>query len=350
MAIHFDIMHQILNTLYVITQGAYLHLERETLKLDVGRQTKLRIPMHHIGAVVLFGNVMVSPFALHRCAADGRSVVMLSKQGRFMARLEGPQSGNVLLRRAQHQFLDQPEKVLMLVQMLLAGKLQNCRSLLLRGAREAKNSDDASKLREAAQVQANSLRALPFTDSLNGLRGVEGNAARVYFAALNQMLRVNREAFTFRERSRRPPRDRINALLSFLYAMLTNECASALEAASLDPQLGYLHALRPGRPALALDLMEAFRPMLADRLALTLINRQQIKPEDFEERPGGAVQISETARKTIVSSWQTRKQDEVKHEVVQQRMPIGLLPQVQARLLARHIRGEDKIYACYLMG
>jgi len=343
-------MHQILNTLYVMTQGAYLHLERETLKLEVERQTKLRVPMHHIGAVVLFGNVMVSPFALHRCAEDGRSVVMLSEQGRFRARLEGPQSGNVLLRRAQHQLLDQPDKVIALVQMLLAGKLQNCRTLLLRGAREAKDEDDAAKLREAAQVQANSLRALPFTDSLDGLRGVEGNAARVYFAALNQMLRVNREPFAFRERSRRPPRDRINALLSFLYAMLTNECVSALEAAGLDPQLGYLHALRPGRPALALDLMEAFRPMLADRLALTLINRQQIAPDDFEERPGGAVQISESARKTIVSAWQSRKQDEVKHELLQQRMPIGLLPQVQARLLARHIRGEDEIYAAYLMG
>lgn len=341
-------MRQILNTLYVMTQGAYLHLERETLKLDVEKQTKLRVPMHHIGAVVLFGNVMVSPFALHRCAEDGRSVVLLTEYGRFKARLEGPQSGNVLLRRAQHQLLDDHTKCLSLVRMMLAGKLQNCRTLLLRGARESKNEEQSKKLRDAAQVQANSLRSLPRVDSLDALRGVEGNAARVYFAALNQILRVHHDAFAMNERTRRPPRDPMNALLSFLYAMLTNECASALESVGLDPQVGYLHVLRPGRPALALDFMESFRPMLADRMALSLINRQQVKPDDFNTRPGGAVEISESARKTILTAWQGRKQDEVQHETVQERTPIALLPMVQARLLARYIRGENEDYIPFL--
>ncbi len=342
-------MQNILNTLYVMTQGAYLHLERETLKLDVNRQTKLRVPMHHIGGVVLFGNVMVSPFALHRCAEDGRSVVLMTEHGRFKARLEGAQSGNVLLRRAQHQLLDDAAAQLALVRMFLAGKLQNCRTLLLRGAREASDASKEKSLREAAQVQANSLRALPHTDSLDEMRGLEGNAARVYFAALNHMMRFHGEAFAFVERSRRPPRDRINALLSFIYAMLSNECTSALESVGLDPQVGYLHALRPGRPALALDLMEAFRPMLADRLAMTLINRQQLKPDDFEERPGGAVQMSESARKTILQAWQARKQEVLQHEVAGGKVPIALLPLVQARLLARFVRDESDVYPPYLM-
>ncbi|MDX8394257.1 MAG: type I-C CRISPR-associated endonuclease Cas1c [Mariprofundales bacterium] len=341
-------MHQVLNTLYIMTQGSYLHLERETLKLDIEKKTRLRIPMHHIGGIVLFGNVMVSPFALHRCAEDGRSVAFFTEFGRFKARLEGSQSGNVLLRRAQHQLLDKPE-ALDLVRVFLAGKLQNCRSLLLRGAREAKKEEAANNLRNAAQVQANSLRALPTTESLDALRGIEGNAARIYFAALNNMLLANNDAFAFHTRTRRPPRDPINALLSFLYALLTNECVSALESVGLDPQIGYLHALRPGRPSLALDFMESFRPMLADRMALTLINRQQLKPDDFEKRTGGAVQMSENARKTLLTAWQQRKQDTVQHDITQQSVPLALLPLIQARLLARYIRGEDEQYTPYLM-
>jgi len=341
-------MRQVLNTLFVMTQGSYLHLERETLKLDVEKKTKLRVPMHHIGGIVLFGNVMVSPFAMHRCAEDGRSVVMLSKQGRFKARLEGPQSGNVLLRRAQHQLLDDDARSLELIRSVLAGKLQNCRAVLLRGAREAATTDNADRLKLAANNLAGSLRALPMTVDVEVLRGIEGQAAREYFDAFNALLRVNQDDFAMHGRNRRPPRDRINALLSFLYAMLTNECVSAIESVGLDPQVGYLHVLRPGRPALALDLMEEFRPLLADRLVLTLINRQQVQPKDFEERPGGSVQISEDARKAVVTAWQQRKQDEVQHAGLGQPVPIGLMPMVQARLLARFIRGEADSYEPFM--
>jgi len=341
-------MHQVLNTLFVMTQGSYLHLERETLKLDVEGQTKLRVPMHHIGGIVLFGNVMVSPFALHRCAEDGRSVAMLTQYGRFKARLEGPQSGNVLLRRAQHQLLDDAPRSLDLMRMILAGKLQNSRSLLLRGAREANDADQSQRLRSAANSLAASLRALPKAENADVLRGVEGQAAREYFDVLSDALKVNRDAFAMHGRNRRPPRDRINALLSFLYALLTNECVSAVESVGLDPQVGYLHVLRPGRPALALDLMEEFRSLLADRLALTLINRQQIKPDDFEERPGGAVQMSDAARRTVLTAWQERKQDEVQHEQLQQSVPLALMPIVQARLLARFVRGESNEYIPFM--
>jgi len=341
-------MRQILNTLFVMTQGSYLHLERETLKLDVEKKTMLRVPMHHIGGIVLFGNVMVSPFALHRCAEDGRSVVMLTQQGRFKARLEGPQSGNVLLRRAQHQLLDAEERNVELIRFILAGKLQNCRAVLLRGAREALSQENTDRLTLAANKLASSLRALPGAADAEVLRGIEGQAAREYFNAFNALLRVNENAFAMHGRNRRPPRDRINALLSFLYAMLTNECVSAIESVGLDPQVGYLHVLRPGRPALALDLMEEFRPLLADRLALTLINRQQVKPEDFEDRPGGSVQMSDNARKVVVTAWQQRKQDEVQHVVLGQSVPVGLMPMLQARLLARFIRGEADVYEPFM--
>ncbi|TLS73517.1 type I-C CRISPR-associated endonuclease Cas1 [Mariprofundus erugo] len=341
-------MRQVLNTLFVMTQGSYLHLERETLKLEIDKQTKLRVPMHHIGGIVLFGNVMVSPFALHRCAEDGRSVVMLSEQGRFRARLEGPQSGNVLLRRAQHQLLDDEKRSVELMRMVVAGKLQNSRAVLLRGAREASSPEYAARLRLAADNLAGSIRALPQAIDADVLRGIEGQAAREYFDSFNALLRHNQDAFAMNGRNRRPPRDRINALLSFLYALLANECVSAVESVGLDPQVGYLHTLRPGRPALALDLMEEFRPLLADRLALTLINRQQIKPDDFEVRPGGSVQMSEDARRTLLTAWQQRKQDEVKHEQLGQSVPIALMPMVQARLLARFIRGESAEYTPYM--
>lgn len=341
-------MRQILNTLFVMTQGSYLHLERDTLKLDVKKQTKLRVPMHHIGGVVLFGNVMVSPFALHRCAEDGRSVVMLTEQGRFKARLEGPQSGNVLLRRAQHQLLGDELRSLDLIRSILAGKLQNCRVVLMRGAREALNQDNKERLTLAANSLAASIRALPGAADIEVLRGIEGQAAREYFDAFNALLRVNQEDFAMHGRNRRPPRDRINALLSFLYAMLTNECVSAIESVGLDPQVGFLHVLKPGRPALALDLMEEFRPLLADRMALTLINRQQLQPSDFKERPGGAIQMSENARRTVLNAWQQRKQDEVRHAVSDQKVPLALAPMVQARLLARFVRNESEEYIPFM--
>jgi len=340
-------MRQVLNTLYVMTQGAYLHLQRETLQLEIEKQTRLRVPMHHLGGIVLFGNVMVSPFALHRCAEDGRSVVLLTEQGRFKARLEGPRSGNVLLRCAQHALLSDTERCIDLMRMIVAGKLQNSRAVLLRGAREAETPENAKALQRAATSLAASLRTLPKISDADALRGVEGQAAREYFGVFTALLRANQDAFAMNGRIRRPPRDRINALLSFLYSMLTNDCVSAVESVGLDPQVGSLHVLRPGRPALALDLMEEFRPLLADRLALTLINRRQIKPSDFEERPGGSVWMSENGRKTILTAWQQRKSDEVRHEQLGEVIPLGLAPMIQARLLARYIRKESDTYLAF---
>jgi CRISP-associated protein Cas1 len=341
-------MQQILNTLYIQTQGAYVHLDHDTLKVEIDQETKLQLPLHHLGGIFGFGNVMVSPFLLHRCAADGRDFVWLSQHGRFQARLAGPVSGNVLLRRSQHQAVAEPAG-LMIARWVIAGKLQNARGVLLRAAREAKAVADREVLTAAAKVHAEGLQTAKGATGLDQLRGVEGHAARAYFGAMTAMVRQQREVFEFTVRSKRPPKDPINALLSFAYTLLTNDCAAACEGVGLDPQMGFLHALRPGKPALALDLMEELRPLVADRLVLNLINRGQIKPEDFVDRPGGGVYLTEAGRKTFLAAYQKRKQEEVTHGVVGSKVPYGLVPHVQARLLARHLRGDLPEYPPFVL-
>jgi CRISPR-associated protein Cas1 len=288
-------MYQIQNTLYVMTPQAYAHLDNTTIRIEVERETRLRVPLHHIGSLVCFGNVLVSPALMHRLADEGKSLVLLDNSGRFKARLEGPVSGNILLRQAQHRAAGDPNLTLRIARALIAGKLRNSRSVIQRGAREAADPADAQTLNRTADDLAASLRAVPAAPDLDTLRGVEGEAARGYFAALNRIVKPQaRGSFALDGRTRRPPRDRFNALLSFLYAMLMNDCRSGLEAVGLDPQLGFLHAVRPGRAALALDLQEEFRSVLADRFALTLINRGQLTARDFDEREGGAVMLNET--------------------------------------------------------
>lgn len=340
---------QILNTLYVMTPHSYLHLENDTLRVDVEHEKKLQLPLHHLGSVVCLGNIMLSPALMHRCAEEGIGIVLLDGNGRFKARLEGAISGNILLRQAQHQQAGDHAFALKAARSMIAGKLRNARQVLLRGAREAADEADAIALTAAASALRASVRNLPLADSLDSVRGIEGDAAKVYFSALNGIVRRDaRPHFGMDGRTRRPPRDRINALLSFLYSMLMNDCRSALESVGLDPQLGFLHAVRPGRAALALDLMEEFRAVVADRLALTLINRGQIGKNDFVEREGGAVLLEGDARRAVVIAYQERKQEEITHPLLETKMPIGLLPQIQARLLARHIRGETETYIPFL--
>lgn len=341
-------MRHLLNTLYVMTQGAYLHMEGETLVVEIERQKRLQVPLHHLGGVVIFGDIMVSPAALHRCADDGRGVVLLDRRGQFKARLEGPLSGNILLRQAQHRAAAAAQ-ALELARGVVAGKLRNARQIVLRGARDSGNDADQEALRHSSRLLAGHIRRLPNEETLNGVRGVEGDGARVYFAAIRHLIRPDaRAVFSFERRSRRPPLDRFNALISFLYTLLVHDCRSAVESVGLDAQLGFLHAVRPGRPALALDLMEEFRP-LADRLALTLINRGQLTEKDFELRPGGAVYLAENGRKTVLSAYQQRKQEEVSHTLLQQPVPFGLLPHIQARLLARVLRGDMEGYLPFLI-
>lgn len=341
-------MQTLLNTLYVTTPLSYLHLDNDTVRVDVERETRLRVPLHHLGGVVTFGNVLVSPALMHRLADEGKSLVLLNEHGRFKARLEGPVSGNILLRQAQHARSGDPVFTLATARAFVAGKIKNTRQVLVRGAREAKDDEERTRLTRRADDLAAALRALPGAGDLDTVRGIEGEAARQYFAGLNLVLRADaRVVFAMNGRSRRPPRDRMNALLSFVYAMLMNDCRSAVEAVGLDPQLGFLHAVRPGRAALALDLMEEFRP-LADRLALTLVNRGQLNRDDFTEHEGGAVTLAEDGRKTVVVAWQEKKREELAHPLLEQAVAIGLLPLLQARFLARTLRGELETYLPFI--
>jgi CRISPR-associated protein Cas1 len=339
---------QLLNTLYLTTPDSYLHLDNNTLRVEVDGATRLRVPLHHIGAVVCFGNVRLSTPVMHHLAQTGITLVMLDDNGRFKARLEGPVAGNVLLRVAQVERSGDAGFALDLARNLIAGKVRNCRQVLLRGARESKLDAESARLARIADDLAATLRALPTANDADTLRGFEGEAARQYFEGLNLLVRPDaRDTFQMEGRTRRPPRDRLNALLSFLYSMLMNDCRSACEAAGLDPQIGFLHRLRPGRAALALDLMEELRH-LADRTALTLINRGQISTRDFVEREGGAVLLEGDARKDVVIAWQNRKQEEITHPLLKQAIPLGVVPLVQARLIARTIRGELDTYPPYL--
>ena len=258
------------------TQGSYLKVDHDTLKIDVEGKTVAQIPPHHLGGPVIFGNVLLSPFLIHRCAEDGRSVVWLTQTGRFKARLFAPTSGNVLLRRAQNAALDAPERVRGVVRDIVAGKLQNARTVLLRVAREASDPNTEHALRAAATLHTSTITRSPRLHYLDEVRGAESDAAKSYFAVFDTMIRGDKAAFSFGGRNRRPPRDRVNALLLFVYGMLRNQCTSALEGVGLDPQVGFLHALRPGRPALTLDLMEELRAPFADRFVLTLINLGQV--------------------------------------------------------------------------
>ena len=339
---------QLLNTLYVTTPETYLRLDNDTLRVQVQHETRLRVPLHHLSAVVCFGHINLSAPLMHLLAERGIALVLLDDNGRFKARLEGAVSGNVLLRQAQFQRVADPAFTLDMARASVAGKLKNTRQVLQRGAREAKAEDEANALARLADNLAASLRALPGEDSLDGVRGIEGEAARRYFSGLNLLVRADqRAAFAMDGRTRRPPRDRLNALLSFLYAMWMNDCRSALEAAGLDPQVGFLHALRPGRASLALDLMEEFRPW-ADRLALTLINRGQLKAHDFVLREGGAVALQPDARKAVVVAYQERKKDDINHPLLAQSVPLGLVPLVQARLLARAMRDDGAPYVPFV--
>ncbi len=331
---------QLLNTLYVTTPETYLRLDNDTLRVEVERETRLRVPLHHLGAVVCFGSVGLSSPLMHRLADSGIALVLLDDNGRFKARLEGAVTGNVLLRQAQFARAGDAAYTLDLARAFVAGKIKNSRQVLQRGAREAKDEGEARMLTRAADDLAASLRALPDATDLNVVRGLEGEAARQYFAGINLLVRADaREHFQMDGRTRRPPRDQLNALLSFLYAMWMNDCRSALEAAGLDPQVGFLHALRPGRAALALDLMEEFRPW-ADRLALSLVNRGQLGAADFALHEGGGVSLAPDARKAVVIAFQERKKDEINHPLLAQAVPLGLVPLVQARLLARALRDD----------
>ena len=337
-------MKLLLNTLYVMTQGAYLTLDHETVKVEVEGKTRLQVPMHHLGAIFTIGNVMMSPFLMHHCTENGKAVVFLDMNGQFLARVVGKTTGNVLLRQAQYEAVRDTQKSAAIAWNIVAAKIQNSRQILLRGARETDNTEIESGLRHAAEALSHAIHELKKSGNIDEIRGFEGASANTYFQVFDTMVKENRETFTMSGRTRRPPRDPVNALLSFLYTLLLNDCVSAAEGVGMDSQMGFLHVLRPGRPSLGLDLMEELRSVLADRLALTLINLKQLTKKDFEEREGGSVYLNEAGRKTVVVAYQKRKQDEFTHPLLEEKVPFGLIPHIQARLLARHLRGDMEEY------
>lgn len=341
-------MAQFQNTLYVTTQGAYLSKDHETVVVRVDREPRLTVPLHHLGGIVCFGRVSMSPELMGACSDAGIGISFLSEHGRFLARVEGGRSGNVLLRREQYRAADDPGRSHRLARSFVVGKVANCRAVLMRGAREAATEESREALERAARRLADAGASLLQSPTVESVRGHEGDAAATYFGAFDHVIRKQKEVFRFEGRNRRPPRDPINALLSFLYALLLHDCASALAATGLDPQVGFLHVDRPGRPGLALDLMEEFRPILADRVAISLVNLEQLRAEEFRTRETGGVEMTDEARRTVLVAYQQRKQEELMHPYIAERTSWALVPHLEARLLARAIRGELDGYPPFL--
>jgi CRISPR-associated protein Cas1 len=335
-------MRRLLNTLFVSTQGAWLSLDGENIVVHLDKENSKPFPVHLFESVVCFGRVSATAPLMGFCAQRGVHISFFSEHGRFLARVDGPVRGNVLLRRQQYRLADDEKATSHIARSVLIGKIANSRAVLMRAAREGEREN--AELGSAVKYLGGTVQDLEKTFSLDVLRGKEGDAARCYFEVFDHLILAQKEHFRFTDRNRRPPMDKVNALLSFVYSMLAHDVASALEGVGLDPAVGYLHRERPGRPSLALDLMEEFRSWFADRLVLSLINLQQIRPEGFAQSESGAVTMDDATRKTVIAAWQERKQDELTHPYVGEKMRIGLLPHVQARLLARHIRGELESY------
>jgi CRISPR-associated protein Cas1 len=333
-----------LNTLFVTSQGAYLAKDGQAVAVRVEKQTVLRVPLHNLDGIVCFGRIGCSPNLMGACGEAGVTLSFLSESGRFRAAVIGFTTGNVLLRRQQYRTADDETGSLAIARSIVLGKLANCRTVLLRAARDSTDEKRTQALQSAAKRLAASVPSVLQIGTLDGLRGLEGEAATTYFASINHLITANNSEFEFTRRSRRPPLDLINCLLSFVYTLLVHDVRSACEAVGLDAAVGFLHRDRPGRPGLALDLMEEFRPWLADRIVLSLINRRQVTGSGFHTLETGGVVMDDSTRKTVLVAWQERKQDVFTHPFLDEKTTVGLLVHLQARLLARYLRGDLDAY------
>ncbi len=341
-------MRKLLNTLYVTTPESYLARDGENILIIRDEEVVFRTPVHNLEAVVCFCYPGASPALLGLCAERGVTVSFFTPRGKFLARVEGPQNGNVLLRRRQYRLADKENESPDLARYFISAKILNCRAVLQRGRRDhpERVSEDIER---SIALLGNSARKVFAAKNLDDIRGIEGEAAQRYFTELDHLILEQKQDFFMYARSKRPPLDNMNALLSFFYTLLVHECRSALESVGLDPAVGFLHRDRPGRPSLALDLMEELRPYLADRMVLSLINRKQICKDDFVLMENGAVLVTDGARKVLLNAWQKRKQEEIMHPYLEEKVMVGLLPYTQALLLARYLRGDLDAYPGFVM-
>lgn len=341
-------MKRVLNTLYVMTEGSYLSRDGDTVKVQVEEETKLRVPIHTLDGIVCFGRVTCSQPLMDLCCVHQVNVSFMSMTGRFWARVQGPVHGNVLLRREHYRKADDQKVRRSVACSIVTAKILNCRHVLLRAVRDHADKIDETPIRDAAAKLAEIVESLQDGPALETVRALEGEAARHYFQVFDHLIRVQKDDFFFTARSRRPPLDNINALLSFLYSVLTHDVVSSLEAIGLDPCVGFLHEDRPGRPSLALDLMEEFRPVLVDRLALSLVNRQQVRAKGFKQTESGAVLMDDETRKKVLTAYQDRKKEEITHPFLGEKMRTGLLVHSQALLFARYLRGDLDAYPPFI--
>jgi CRISPR-associated protein Cas1 len=337
-------MKQLLNVLYVTTPEAFLSLDGENIVIKKDENVAMRVPLHNLENVVCFSYPGASPALMGACAERNVGLCFLTPHGRFLARVVGKVRGNVLLRKTQYQLSENEEYSVKIAASFLIGKLSNCRKVIERALRDHAMLIDVQALSAASASLKESLKAVQDCRTIYDLMGFEGSAAKIYFGVFDQLFFLQRKDLFLKERSRRPPLDNLNALLSFLYTLLTSEVSSALETVGLDPYVGFLHQDRPGRPSLALDLMEELRPVFADRLALSLINRQQINGKGFTQKESGGILMDDDTRKKVLMAWQERKKEEIVHPFLKERIAFGLIPYIQALLLARHLRGDLDAY------
>jgi CRISPR-associated protein Cas1 len=333
-------LKKLLNTLFVTTDGAYLKKEGESVVVMAEKQVKLRLPLHNLNGIVCFGRVTCSPILMGFCAQRGVAVSYLSSNGRFLARVQGLISGNVLLRREQYRRAESMEQSAIIAKAFVFGKIFNCRTSLQRGLRDHPQINGAEAVQTAILHLSALLNEVKEQNELNVIRGSEGHAAQTYFSVFDHLITTQKEGFFFRGRNRRPPMDNMNALLSFVYTLLLHDAIAALESVGLDPAVGFLHRDRPGRPSLALDLLEEFRPLIADRLALALVNLRQVQHGGFSKTEAGGVLMNDETRKTVLVAYQKRKQDEISHPFLEEQIPIGMLLFAQALLLSRFLRKD----------
>lgn len=341
-------MKKLLNTLYITTPDRYISLDGENVVISAERQEIARVPLHNLERIMLFGGAGASPALMGKCVSESRELVFMSRSGKFLARVEGEVNGNVLLRRKQYRVADKPQESLEIARNIIAAKLYNSRWVLERTIRDHSMRIDTELFKSKSLFLKNAVDNAMKAENIDILRGIEGEAASVYFSVFDDMILQQKDDFKFNGRNRRPPLDRVNAVLSFAYSLCTSMCTSALEAVGLDAYVGFMHTDRPGRRSLALDLLEEFRAVMCDRFVLTMINKRTISPDHFEMREDGAVLLNDDGRRAFLTAWQNRKDEEIKHPFLEEKVQWGMIPYTQALLLSRYLRDDLDSYPPFL--